>query len=745
MSLLPFPFREDIESYYLYDNILDFIGQGAYATVYKAAALESACIAQKKEQELLSSIQAVPSSHFSEPGTHGLAGTGVHPETTSLTPGMPVALKVINKNSLVSERMYRDVVNEVEVARLIHHPNCAELYECFQTPVHVVLVMTFADGLKELFHALREDIFAEPLIQSITFQLLQALRYLHDGLGVVHRDLKPENILIGVVKGEGDGPSRVHVMLVDFGLGRLINSRSASHETVSSGCHNRFRTMSYPSHSATDVLAASASIGWKSGLPKRPSRSLCEEEEKGASFHAGKSTPSPSVPSRCLPMPPRPGTTTQSYFFPLSLNGSPAAMGNQSSSQGALPTSLSRISLEDSCISAVGDASPMETTPCGTLTYAAPETLRSVQSSIQLLTTRYLLPRVDMYAVGLIMHVMFCGRLPYGKQNGNRMGLLRAMEAGPSFDAPSWAQVSPEGLALTAALLRFDPKHRYRAAVAIRHPWFDTVRGELMQHYPIYAEEYSSSDARLARAASAPANEEEAERCAQSLVRHNTPQEDAFLEEMGCCEEFMEEEETAWRSGNGSINPGYSHFQSHEAVQGACELEEGRSPFLDGPLQDRDYLNRAMEDLQAPEVLQASVEAEGRREVTLYSPLFDPTPAGIYGAPSGTETALPSAIRNVSRCSLTNVKRSLCINSAPTSETRLSGLEEADASRSPTETCFSLKDVAKEEQEMRADDEDEMARMRKLKGGLPGESASGPADLNLTHPIQHQKNVYSFF
>ena len=56
----------------------------------------------------------------------------------------------------------------------------------------------------------------EPHTKHITYQLCDALRYLH-GKGVAHRDLKPENILL-----TQDKPPVVK--LADFGLAKVADS-----------------------------------------------------------------------------------------------------------------------------------------------------------------------------------------------------------------------------------------------------------------------------------------------------------------------------------------------------------------------------------------------------------------------------------------------------------------------------------------------------------------------------------------
>ncbi|CCD17001.1 unnamed protein product [Trypanosoma congolense IL3000] len=114
--------------------------------------------------------------------------------------------------------------------------------------------------------------------------------------------------------------------------------------------------------------------------------------------------------------------------------------------------------------------SPLIATPCGTLNYAAPETVRSLTQSSQLATTAELLPRMDVYAVGAVLYVMLSGKLPF-HHSGNKMQLVKVMEAGPLFEETRWRNAPREAIELTRALLNFDPAKRPEAAEALRYEW----------------------------------------------------------------------------------------------------------------------------------------------------------------------------------------------------------------------------------------------------------------------------------
>lgn len=330
MTSIPFPCRDSIEECYQTDDIYDFVGQGSFASVYKA-------ICQMN--------------------------------TDKLQEGQEVALKLINKKDLVTQKMCVDIINEVEILRRVDHPNCVGLLDYFQTTNHVVIVMNFVEG-KELFQALRETDFTEAMVRNVVQQILTALHYLHDGLRIVHRDIKPENVLVS----SRHDSEEYHVTIVDFGLARSFGRLSTRRRV-----------------------------------------------------------------------------------------GNLAFTQMQRLSQG-MPGAGSIESLD------TGD-SPLLTTPCGTLKYAAPETIKSISESSRLNTTRNLLPRVDVYATGTLMYVMLCGTLPFNDFS-NKASLCREMERGPPWDGARWENISPEAIEVNQALLLIEPKLRPRAEEALKLTWF---------------------------------------------------------------------------------------------------------------------------------------------------------------------------------------------------------------------------------------------------------------------------------
>lgn len=231
MSLLPFPVVENINSLYDFDRIFDFLGNGNFATVFKAVRRSD---------------------------------------------GLEVALKVVVKRELTSDRMVKDIINEVEILRRLRHKHCVALHDVLQTGTEVFLVLTLCKNGGELFDVITKTMpqgMPEGLAGVVARQLCDALRYLHAERRVVHRDVKPENIIISPSSGVTE--ANVHVTLVDFGLAKYV------------GTANRLRLR--PS-GFTDLASLHAAV-----VTTLPQRSMSMDSVESADSHSN----SPIVATPC--------------------------------------------------------------------------------------------------------------------------------------------------------------------------------------------------------------------------------------------------------------------------------------------------------------------------------------------------------------------------------------------------------------------------------------------------------------
>ncbi|BAM40402.1 CAMP-dependent protein kinase, beta-catalytic subunit [Theileria orientalis strain Shintoku] len=124
-----------------------------------------------------------------------------------------VALKIINKSKIVTNKQMLHVKSESQILGFVRHPFIVGYLGRFQDCHNLYFVLEFLGG-GELFTYLRKyGRFSKRTVQFYASQVLMALEYLHRN-GVVYRDLKPENIILDF---EG------YIRLVDFGFAKVIS------------------------------------------------------------------------------------------------------------------------------------------------------------------------------------------------------------------------------------------------------------------------------------------------------------------------------------------------------------------------------------------------------------------------------------------------------------------------------------------------------------------------------------------
>jgi len=152
---------------------IDFLGEGQFATVYKAR--------------------------------------------DKLSPtGRIVAVKKIKLGSRaeVKDGINRTALREIKLLQELHHNNVIELVDVFGHKSNVSIVMDFMDTDLEIIIKDPGIVLTPANIKSYTLQTLLGLEYLHNNW-ILHRDLKPNNLLVD---------SKGCLKLGDFGLARQFGS-----------------------------------------------------------------------------------------------------------------------------------------------------------------------------------------------------------------------------------------------------------------------------------------------------------------------------------------------------------------------------------------------------------------------------------------------------------------------------------------------------------------------------------------
>ncbi len=163
------------------------------------------------------------------------------------------ACKVVKKNSSMNDA--QSMSTEIEIMKRIRHRNIVSMYELYETPKCLWIVLELVDG-GDLHSYLANTInFNEVMAARHMKQVLQGVHYLHS-LGVVHRDLKLDNILLavrlwlicfGVMKmmvgcPQGSGP-QADVKIADFGLSALVRIDEEGYDAEESGKRKRYKML----------------------------------------------------------------------------------------------------------------------------------------------------------------------------------------------------------------------------------------------------------------------------------------------------------------------------------------------------------------------------------------------------------------------------------------------------------------------------------------------------------------------
>lgn len=122
-----------------------------------------------------------------------------------------VAVKQISSSGMTKEQMTA-LASEVELMKLLKHPNIVNYLESITTKEYLYIVLEYVENGSLASILKRFGSFSEQLVSIYIAQVLDGLAYLHEQ-GVIHRDIKGANILItkeGMVK------------LADFGVATRV-------------------------------------------------------------------------------------------------------------------------------------------------------------------------------------------------------------------------------------------------------------------------------------------------------------------------------------------------------------------------------------------------------------------------------------------------------------------------------------------------------------------------------------------
>ena len=139
------------------------------------------------------------------------------------------AMKVINKSSNCSEEDQQEIINEINILKIMDHPNVLKIFEFYSSKESYSIITEYCKG-GDLFEEITENgPFDEKYSSYVLYQIFSAINYCHN-MNIIHRDIKPENILI-VDRNKNGLPL---IKICDFGTSRMVEKGAVQKKLVGS-------------------------------------------------------------------------------------------------------------------------------------------------------------------------------------------------------------------------------------------------------------------------------------------------------------------------------------------------------------------------------------------------------------------------------------------------------------------------------------------------------------------------------
>eukprot|EP00123_Amoebidium_parasiticum_P020914 comp5858_c0_seq1/m.1721 comp5858_c0_seq1/g.1721 ORF comp5858_c0_seq1/g.1721 comp5858_c0_seq1/m.1721 type:complete len:812 (-) comp5858_c0_seq1:565-3000(-) len=143
--------------------------------------------------------------------------------------GKPVAIKLIEWRKLVDAAVAKkeNLQSEMALLKNLDHFGivCLEHLYCDQQKLYLVMERAYGGDLLERILSSKQKRLTERLARFYMFQVVTALKYLHDN-NIAHRDLKPENVLLV------SNDEFTLAKLCDFGFARIVGENSFMQSVV---------------------------------------------------------------------------------------------------------------------------------------------------------------------------------------------------------------------------------------------------------------------------------------------------------------------------------------------------------------------------------------------------------------------------------------------------------------------------------------------------------------------------------
>eukprot|EP01137_Pigoraptor_chileana_P029696 Opistho-2@15198 len=151
----------------------------------------------------------------------GQGAFAVVKKCTNKITGKDCAVKIINRTT---EKNDLQLLQEIRLLTRMKHKHIVELFETFESPKHMYIVMELVSGGEMFDRIVDKGYFEEADAAKAMGQICDALAFLHKH-NIMHRDIKPENILYAHPGPDAD------LKLADFGLAKVLE-KDLSYNTM---------------------------------------------------------------------------------------------------------------------------------------------------------------------------------------------------------------------------------------------------------------------------------------------------------------------------------------------------------------------------------------------------------------------------------------------------------------------------------------------------------------------------------
>jgi len=180
-------------------------------------------VSLRKIKKTKSKTKGKLTEFYSIQGKLGRGNFAVVRKVQRRSDGKYFAAKIINKRTM-KERDLDLLGKEVQILKMLDHPNINTMIETFDTKNHLYIVLQLLEGENLFENIVKRRVYTEKDAANVVLQVARACEYMHER-GIIHRDLKPENLVYLDNTHE-------QICVTDFGLSKHMDHTQSKTKTA---------------------------------------------------------------------------------------------------------------------------------------------------------------------------------------------------------------------------------------------------------------------------------------------------------------------------------------------------------------------------------------------------------------------------------------------------------------------------------------------------------------------------------